>query len=215
MGRTADTASRRSPTAFAQVSVQFTSVFHDPRTGNTDVTATQQATIHLMNAGLIHHSTCGQRRSASGAGDGAVTAANGTTIPQTFVTISWTASVDEGAGEKDVERYALYRRLSTVLDVRRTVRQRACRRGSYTFNDTDCRAGRRGSTASPRRTARRRVRRSATRRQLSFREDSTHDYTHLIPRRLASPCARAAVSRCSSRCSSSSASARSRCRRSI
>ena len=30
------------------------------------------------------------------------------------MTIRWTASVDDGTGEKDVERYAMYRRLSSV-----------------------------------------------------------------------------------------------------
>ena len=68
-----------------------------------------------MNAGLLHHSTCGQPPLAPGSVTASVTAANGTTVPQTYVTIRWTKSVDEGAGEKDIIRYAIYRRLSTVL----------------------------------------------------------------------------------------------------
>ena len=68
-----------------------------------------------MNAGLLHHTTCGQPPIPPTAVTAVATAANGSTIPQTYVTITVrTKSVDDGAGEKDVERYAIFRRLSTV-----------------------------------------------------------------------------------------------------
>lgn len=111
-GSQADTAKSALTDSIRQVRVQFTSMYHDPRT-NTDTYRRQQLTIHLMNAGLIHHTTCGNAP-IEVAPTATVTAANGVTVLQPFVTISWAKSVDDGAGEKDVERYALYKRLSSV-----------------------------------------------------------------------------------------------------
>jgi len=118
-----------------QVKVQFTSVYHDPRTG-IDTPRRLQATIHLMNAGLIHHTTCGSP--PLGVAPTAVaTAANGTTIPQTFVTVSWSASIDDLGGEKDVERYALYRRLSSVTTFDQPFASIPAGSAAYSFHDTD------------------------------------------------------------------------------
>lgn len=111
-GSQADTGRSALTDSIRQVNVQFTSVYHDPRS-NQDVTRRLQLNIHLMNAGLIHHTTCGNPPIAV-APSATVTAANGGTVPQTYVTITWSPSVDDGGGEKDVERYALYRRLSAV-----------------------------------------------------------------------------------------------------
>src|SRR5581483_6231510 len=107
-----DTGRSAMTDSIRQVKVQFTSVFHDARTGK-DTYRRLQTTIHIMNAGLIHHSTCGQP--PLGVSPVAtVTAANGTTIFQPYVTLTWNASVDDGAGENDVVRYAIYRRIDTV-----------------------------------------------------------------------------------------------------
>ena len=81
---------------------------------STDTTTRQlNLTIKLMNAGLIHHATCGQPPIAPTAVVATPTAAGGGVV-QPFVTLTWTASVDDRGGEKDVERYAIYRRLNTA-----------------------------------------------------------------------------------------------------
>ena len=113
-------------------------VFHDPR-ASTPTYRPQRATIHLMNAGLLHHSTCGQPPLAPGSVTAAVTVANGSTVPQTYVNVSWTKSVDDGAGEKDVIRYAIYRRLSTVTTYDEPFASVPA--GSYSFHDTDVQSG--------------------------------------------------------------------------
>ena len=53
------------------------------------------------------------------------------------MTISWTPSVDDGHGEKDVERYALYRRLSTATTFDEPFGSVVGGASSYSFRDTD------------------------------------------------------------------------------
>lgn len=138
-GSQADTGRSALVDSIRQVKAQFTSVFHDSRT-NKDTYRQLRLTIHLMNAGLIHHTTCGNAPiSVSPAA--AVTAANGTTVPQTYVTITWSPSIDDGAGEKDVERYALYRRLSSVATFDQPFASVPAARTSYSFQDTDVLTG--------------------------------------------------------------------------
>jgi prepilin-type N-terminal cleavage/methylation domain-containing protein len=134
-GSLADTGRSALIDSIRQVKAQFTSVFHDSRT-NQDTYRQLRLTIHLMNAGLIHHTTCGNPPLAVAA-TATLTAANGTTIPQTFVTISWPASIDDGAGEKDVERYVLYRRLSSVAAFDEPFASVPAGRASYSFQDFD------------------------------------------------------------------------------
>lgn len=138
-GSAADTGKSALSDSIRQVRIQLTSVFHDPRT-NTDTYRRLNSTIFLKNAGLIHHTTCGNPPLGV-APTAAVTAANGTTVPQTYVTVSWTPSVDDAAGEKDVERYALYRRLSSVSTFDQPLASVPGGSGSYSFRDTDLSTG--------------------------------------------------------------------------
>ena len=106
-GSPADTGRSALTDSIKQVQVTFKSLYHDPKT-NKDIPRTVQQVIHLMNAGLIRRSTCGQPPIGV-----AVTAVATGTVGSNppFVTVSWTKSTDDGGGEKDVERYAIFRRL--------------------------------------------------------------------------------------------------------
>jgi hypothetical protein len=117
-----------------QMRVTFKSLYHDPKT-NVDVMRSVQQTIHLMNAGLIHRSTCGQP--PLGVSPTAVATAAGGAVTQTYVTVSWTPSTDDGAGEKDVERYAIYRRLAGVATFDEPIASIPGGSSSYAFKDTD------------------------------------------------------------------------------
>jgi prepilin-type N-terminal cleavage/methylation domain-containing protein len=129
-----DTGRSALTDSIRQVRVQFTSVYHDPRTGQ-DTPRRLTSTIYLKNAGLIRHATCGNAP-LSVAPTVAVTAA-GSGVPQTYVTISWTPSVDDGHGEKDVERYAIYRRLSTAATFDEPFGSVVGGASTYSFRDTD------------------------------------------------------------------------------
>jgi hypothetical protein len=87
------------------------SVFHDLKAGK-DVFREVRATIRVMNAGLTDHATCGSPPIAVSPTATVVPA--GDSLPATYVKILWSKSTDDGGGEKDVERYVLYRRLSSV-----------------------------------------------------------------------------------------------------
>lgn len=82
-------------------------MFKDPRTGQI-VTRKVQSSTNLLNAGMLNRSTCGDVPIAP-TGVAADTIQNG--LGQvTSVRLTWTASTDQDGGEKDVERYALYKR---------------------------------------------------------------------------------------------------------
>lgn len=95
-------------------------------------------TIRLMNAGLVRRSTCGE--APLGPTPTATAALDTAGVP--YATISFTKSGDEGAGEKDVERYALYRRLNgestTGAEPFASI---PAGNATYTFTDTDVVSG--------------------------------------------------------------------------
>jgi prepilin-type N-terminal cleavage/methylation domain-containing protein len=92
------------------VRIHFVTATPDPR-GGKDKLRTVETTVRLMNAGLFNRTTCGQPPystpsvTATSSAAGAVTAS---------VTLVWGKSVDDGTGEKDIERYAIFRRVATA-----------------------------------------------------------------------------------------------------
>jgi hypothetical protein len=93
--------------------------------------------IRLMNSGLLKLATCGEAP------------VFGQTVGATYVvgsspqrvTVSFTRALDEGGGEKDVERYAIYRRVSTVPDFGEPLTSVAAGQTSYTYNDQSVQSG--------------------------------------------------------------------------
>lgn len=138
-GSQADTGKSAITDSITQVKVQFTSVYHDART-NSDTKRRQQLTIHLMNAGLIHHTTCGNAPLGV-TPTAVVTPADSITVFSPFVTITWPKSVDDGGGEKDVERYAVYKRLSTSPSFDMPFASIPSGSASYHFVDSDVQSG--------------------------------------------------------------------------
>jgi prepilin-type N-terminal cleavage/methylation domain-containing protein len=107
-GSAPDTGRSAMTDSIRQVRASFRSRYYDPR-AQKDVERTVQMRVLLKNAGLVHFSSCGNAPlgvtpSAS------VALLNG----QSVVNLRWTPSVDENSGEHDVERYAIFRRVSTA-----------------------------------------------------------------------------------------------------
>lgn len=99
-GGASDTGSIAWIDSIRVVRMTVTGLYKDPRTG--DQIRKVEGSIRLLNAGLQNGMTCGDAPLP---------------IPvaylvnsDTSVTLSWSASVDQQAGEKDVERYALFKR---------------------------------------------------------------------------------------------------------
>lgn len=90
------------------VRVHFLTATKDPRTGQ-DALRTVETLVRLMNSGLLDRTSCGQPPYPSAAPTVVSSVAGAT--PK-FVTVSWGASTDDGGGEKDIERYAIFRKVS-------------------------------------------------------------------------------------------------------
>jgi prepilin-type N-terminal cleavage/methylation domain-containing protein len=117
--------------------VRLTTVYHDPRGG--DATRRLERTIRIMNAGLNDRTTCGD------APLGVVPTALVATISggPPVVIINWSRSVDEVSGERDVERYALYKRFNTSLTFSEPFASVPAGTATYMFTDTDVHSGER------------------------------------------------------------------------
>jgi hypothetical protein len=64
-----------------------------------------------------------------------------TTVPSTKVVVSWTSSVDQAAGEKDVEQYSIYRRKDTDLAFTEPLASIPSGSPNYSFTDTQVASG--------------------------------------------------------------------------
>ena len=116
------------------VRIRLTLVHHDPKSG--DALRRMETTIRVINSGLNRQTTCGEPPLSVAP---TVTAKNVGGIPS--VTVSWNRSGDEGAGEKDVERYAVYKRLVAFADFSEPFAGVPAGAASYSFVDTDVHTG--------------------------------------------------------------------------
>lgn len=132
-GAPTDTGASALTDSVRAVRVHFVALARDPRTGR-DAPRTIETRVRLMNAGLLNRTSCGMPPLAPGA----VTATSSSpNSPVKSVTIQWSNSVDDGGGEKDIERYALYRRLSTESGFGQPITSiPAAQKTSYQFVDT-------------------------------------------------------------------------------
>ncbi len=85
------------------IRVSFTGLYVDPKIG--DVTRKVEGSIRLLNIGLQNKTTCGDVPLGS-------LLAGITQGGPPGVVLTWLASTDQAGGEKDVERYAIYRRVN-------------------------------------------------------------------------------------------------------
>lgn len=97
-----DIASSRMADSIRIIRVRLTSAYRDPR--SAEARRAGQRDIRVMNAGLMRRSTCGETPLLM------VPLVATVDTATTQVTLTWTPAYDETAGERDVERYALFRR---------------------------------------------------------------------------------------------------------
>ena len=89
------------------VTVQLVGRLHDRR-ANRDVVDTARTSVRLVNAGLLNRSTCGESPLFGGAVS--ALADNDPSDGTARVRVWWGPATDELGGERDVERYVIYRR---------------------------------------------------------------------------------------------------------
>lgn len=95
-----------------------------------------ESTIRIVNAGLMRASVCGQPPRSGGGVDARYTA-----TPSPRVVITWSPSADESSGERDVERYAIYRRASTETTWGEPIGSIAAGGSTYSYEDAQVRSG--------------------------------------------------------------------------
>jgi hypothetical protein len=109
-GAPADTGALAMIDSIAVVRLNLIALYRDPRGGT--VIDTVRRSIRLANQGLLQRSQCGEAPLAPGA----PTLLNILIATQKAVRITWASSTDELAGERDVEMYAVYRRVFGTPD---------------------------------------------------------------------------------------------------
>jgi type II secretory pathway pseudopilin PulG len=108
-GSTLDTGRSALADSIKAVRVRMTAMYRD-RNG-VQIIRRIDMTIQLMNAGLIRRQSCGE----SPLGPTLLTSVVETdpVTSEPMVKFAWTKSGDESAGEKDVERYSIFKRLAS------------------------------------------------------------------------------------------------------
>ena len=120
------------------VRVHFMTAARDPRTG-IDALRTVETMVRIMNSGLLDRTSCGQPPLATATPT--VVSSLAAVTPK-FVKVTWSPSTDDGGGEKDIERYAIFRRLSTATAFGDPISSiPSSMAASYTFTDFGVTAG--------------------------------------------------------------------------
>jgi prepilin-type N-terminal cleavage/methylation domain-containing protein len=137
-GTSADTGRAALTDSIRVVRVHFLAASRDPRTGKDGFRVVDMR-IRLMNSGLLKRSSCGQPPYGPGA---PVAVSSAAAAPVTTVTLTWSGSSDDTGGEKDIERYAIFRRLSTEAGFMDPIASiPASLKSSYSFTDTQVTTG--------------------------------------------------------------------------
>lgn len=128
-----NTASRWAD-SIRTVDMRVSSLFRDART-QRDIVRTVYSSTRLLNAGMLRLSTCG----SSPLGPQAVTA---DTLQDgsgnvTQVRVTWTQSLEETAGERDVALYVVAKRLSSSTEWVELRNVAANNSATYTWDDDD------------------------------------------------------------------------------
>ena len=131
----ADTLTSALTDSIRVVRVRLTGVYVD-RNGKKSNRPIETG-IRIMNAGLLHFATCGDPPIFTSA----VTAVGTNNVPAAKVVVSWNSSVDQGAGEKDVEQYSIYRRKDTDLAFTEPLASIPAGAATYSFTDTQVASG--------------------------------------------------------------------------
>jgi len=132
-GDPADTGVSGVTDSIRAIRVHVTMAARDPRTGKDNL-RTVESLVRLANSGLLDRTTCGQP--PLGVTTPTVVA-NALGAVTKKVTIGWGRSADEATGEKDVERYAIFRRLSSQTSFGDPITSIPAGQASYTFVDTN------------------------------------------------------------------------------
>lgn len=138
-GSPADTGKSALTDLVRVVRIHFMALTIDPRArGDSIKYSVVETRVRLMNAGLLQLSACGAKPVPAGL----PTAVQYVPTPGGHaVIVTWRASGDDGGFEKDIERYAIFRRPAGATQAGDPIASiPATGLGTYFFTDTDVQA---------------------------------------------------------------------------
>lgn len=101
------------------------------KTGADELTRSLTYTVRIPNAGLTKQRSCGDQPIFGRA----VTATFVGTAAAPVVRLTWTPGVDESGGERDIERYVIYRRSGSVGAFDDALQSVPAGQASYSYDD--------------------------------------------------------------------------------
>jgi len=135
-GSPADTASSALTDSIRVVRMTVTGLYNDPDKGA--IMKTVVSSTKLLNAGMSRSTVCGDLPIA-------VTSVTAVKFPffgkPTKVTITWSSSLDQDAGEKDVGRYMVFKKASGSSDWGSPIADLAASQPTYSLDDTTLPSG--------------------------------------------------------------------------
>ena len=129
-GSAADTGKFAWVDSIRMVTIRVAGTYDDPQKGF--VTRVVQTSTQLLNAGMLHSTVCG----TTPIPPASFTAVYDTTTPAKVI-LTWNESLDQDAGEKDIERYLIYRRAVGDANWQNVVTSVAASSATYTYDDID------------------------------------------------------------------------------
>jgi type II secretory pathway component PulJ len=129
-GSPADTGTSALTDSIRVVRMTVTGLYNDPDKGA--IMKTVVSSTKLLNAGMSRSTVCGDLPIAVA---GAAAFATGPIGHPTKVTIIWTKSLDQDAGEKDVGRYMVFKKLAASPDWGSPIADVAASQNTYTLDD--------------------------------------------------------------------------------
>jgi prepilin-type N-terminal cleavage/methylation domain-containing protein len=130
----ADTAASALTDSIRVVRVRLSGIYTD-RAGKKSIRPIETG-VRIMNSGLLHFSSCGDPPIFS-----SMITAVVSVLPSRKVVVSWNSSVDQSAGEKDVEQYSIYRRKDTDPAFTEPLASIPSGSPTYSFTDTQVASG--------------------------------------------------------------------------
>lgn len=125
----ADTGALALVDSIRAVKVRFKTLYKDPR--GIDAIREFAGRVTILNAGAVGRATCGER--PLGVKPSAVLATDAEGNP--YVRVTFARSIDEETGEKDVDRYTIYRRASSATEFGEALASIPAGEISYTYDD--------------------------------------------------------------------------------
>jgi hypothetical protein len=139
-GSPADTGTSALTDSIRVIRMTVTGLYNDPDKGA--IMKTVVSSTKLLNAGMSRSTVCGDKPIAV---TNATVNITGATFNPAFnptkVRISWNASLDQDNGEKDVERYLIFKKLAASADWGSPIADLAAAQPNYTLDDTSLSPG--------------------------------------------------------------------------